>query len=403
MRRAFFLVPLGLAACRCGEETGAVADSVAECVRAEGDVRFHPPREVVWQSVNQGHRFALGDWVRTAEAARASIRFDSGSVVELDPVSTVIIETTGDDKDSSLGPLIALESGSLRGSSEKGVSRRVSLRTPGGERVSLAPEKAGESFDYRVSVRGSGEVELAVTSGAAEISSGAARSVLRAGEARVMTKGRFSEAERLLAAPDLASPAHAAQITVERGRPVKLTWVGVDGAARYRAEVSKDTNFRGSVQSAEVDETSWATVLDAGTYHWRVSSVSKSGVVGVSSVVGTFEVIERVVLEHLLAPADAIEVEWVRRRTRIEFVWTPWPGAAGYELVVSRDPSLSKPVLDRSLTETRVVITELGPGQYHWGVFAQDPDRTPLFRVPFRLRVKKGAATLEAPNKLDWR
>ena len=341
--------------------------------------------------------------MRTAEAARASIRFDSGSVVELDPVSTVIIETTGEGDDSSMGPLIALESGSLRGSSQKGVSKRVSLRTPDGERVSLAPEKAGDSFDYRVSVRRSGEVELAVTSGAAEISSGQVRSVIRAGEARVMAKGRLSDAERLLDAPVLASPAPDANLTVEGGQPTTFSWAAVRGAASYRVEVSPDPNFRSAVQTVTVPETSGALVLGAGTYHWRVSAESPTSLAGVSSEARRFELTEKIVFEHLLAPPDGVEIEWARRRTRIEFSWTALSGAEGYDLVVAKDKALAKPVLNRSLAETRVVITELGPGQYYWGAYARDAKRTPLFRTSFALRVKKGAATLEAPNKLDWR
>lgn len=403
MRRALLLLPLLFGACRCGKDQDPSMATVAECVLADGDVRFHPPRDVVWQSVGLGHRFAQGDWVRTAEAARARIRFDGGSLVEMDPASTLIIETLDHTDDDSLGPLIALESGSLRGTAEKGVSGRVSLRTPGGERVSLAPQRAGETFDYRVSVRSSGDVELAVTAGEAEVVTKDSKSVLRAGEAKLMSRGRLSETERLLVAPALLAPAEDAVLTLERDESVGFSWAQVPGARRYRLEHSRDPAFQAEVERVEVDGAEWSGRLTPGDRHWRVTAESASGLLGASSPVRRFELREQLVLEHLVAPPNGVELESSGRRIKVEFVWNPLEGASGYELVVSRNKDLSRPVLSQPLGETRFATDTLAPGRYHWGVFAAGESKTPLFREPFRFALRRGAQDLEAPKKLQWR
>lgn len=403
MRRLLLCLPLLSIGCRCGAEGDARPDTVAECVSAEGDVRFHPTRDVVWKSVSSGHRFALGDWVRTAEAARARIRFDGGAVVEMDPASTVIIETEAQSVDESLGPLIALESGSLRGSTAKGVSGRVSLRTPSGERVSLAPETAGETFDYRVSVRSSGEVELAVTAGQAEVTTGRARGVLRAGEAQLVRRGELSPAERLLEAPALLDPADGGALALEAGQPVEFRWAPVSGAARYVLERGADAELREATQRVTVERTSWSTPLPSGRHFWRVSAESDSGLAGRPSPTRRFELDTLVVREHLQSPPDGVEIASRRRRFRVEFGWRALEGAPGYEIVVAADEKLERPVLSELTAEPRFVTEALGPGVYYWGVRSRDASQTPLYRRPFRFRLRTGALELETPKKLEWR
>ena len=68
--------------------------------------------------------------------------------------------------------------------------------------------------------------------------------------------------------------------------PVLLSWAWKAGAKTYKVEVSRDSSFVSSVESAEIDTSSWAPLMSASDYsnggllYWHVQAIDSHGTHG---------------------------------------------------------------------------------------------------------------------------
>jgi hypothetical protein len=91
-----------------------------------------------------------------------------------------------------------------------------------------------------------------------------------------------------------------------------------------------------------------------------------------------------VMKSRVLAPPALVEpvnlkpiIEREPRRAAIRFQWSPVPGAAGYQLRVSRTSLFTQVVADRRVKEASASITGLDVGDYFWAVTALDAENRP--------------------------
>lgn len=82
---------------------------------------------------------------------------------------------------------------------------------------------------------------------------------------------------------------------------------------------------------------------------------------------------------QVLAPPELVEpvnlkpfVEGEPKRAAIRFAWKPVPGAAGYQLRLSRTSMFTQVVADRRVDQAMASVTGLDPGDYFWAVTAVD-------------------------------
>ncbi|NJK89896.1 MAG: hypothetical protein HC923_11230, partial [Myxococcales bacterium] len=107
-------------------------------MRTTGDVRRRLAEGAVWNSLGAGQDLFPGDWVQTAVAATAQVSFDDGSMLFVEPSTTVVIDEQRGEDDESLRR-VAIESGTIRAGLRPGSRRPVQSQLarrqddPGGE------------------------------------------------------------------------------------------------------------------------------------------------------------------------------------------------------------------------------------------------------------------------------
>ena len=165
--------------------------------------------------------------------------------------------------------------------------------------------------------------------------------------------------------PTLTSPAAGASVSAN---PV-LAWSSVPGAAKYRLELSVESDFSPQVSGFPVttQELRFAPPgeLPLGELHWRVAAMSATGALGDFATAGFVKGWDDAPV--VLTPAHGAELEFPAEPTL--FSWDALPGALSYELEI--DDADDFVGADTYTTKnTAYVLTEpLTVGQpFHWRV-----------------------------------
>ncbi len=143
-------------------------------------------------------------------------------------------------------------------------------------------------------------------------------------------------------APTLSSPANGASVTI----PVTISWAQVAGAGGYNWEVSLSSDFASVIERSPALLVGAVTTQDIvgglanGTYFWRIQAVSPTLELGAWSSPRTFVVTGAGPgapgTATLNPPLNATQFHsW----ENITFTWSAVPGAVGYILQESTDPT----------------------------------------------------------------
>ncbi|MCM2303378.1 MAG: FecR family protein [Elusimicrobia bacterium] len=92
---------------------------------ADGKVLFLKSGSYTWAQVSTGHALAAGDQLKTATGARATVTFDDGSRVDLNPGSSFTLKEASPQASG-----MELKLGSLKAWISKSLNRRFQVRTP---------------------------------------------------------------------------------------------------------------------------------------------------------------------------------------------------------------------------------------------------------------------------------
>ena len=311
---------------------GGAAPPVARLARAEPGVLRRPPGTLVWDAARAGEPLAARDSLYVPPAASASVAFDGGAVLEIEERSLVVIEPPEPDPGAAR---VTLAKGSLSGSApagtvsvrtpgglavlEPGSEARIGARGASGPRVELVAGSARAEngdvaraearirldeparnqrfwfarFPGSVLLRWDGSaandarVEIARDSGFADLM-GRAPGAPGVHAFRPPGPGPYfwrlvdqdgnprSEARRLFAVEDRPptpfAPMAAEIVLAPPGVQVPFWWTAVDGASRYRLEISADASFATVAFAADAEGPGlWASPqLPEGVYYWRV-------------------------------------------------------------------------------------------------------------------------------------
>jgi hypothetical protein len=94
------------------------------------------------------------------------------------------------------------------------------------------------------------------------------------------TQQTFTRSIHAPTGPTTLAPTGTAHV------PVLLSWGWKDGAKTYKVEVSRDSSFVSVVESAEIDTSSWAPLMNAvdysngGLLYWHVQAIDSHGTHG---------------------------------------------------------------------------------------------------------------------------
>ncbi len=261
----------------------------------------------------------------------------------------------------------------------------VQLRVLEGRGEVIAPKVRGDGR-YRVgtpiavtAVRGTGfrvgflpgqDISLTeVVEGAVVVAAGEEEQATTAGFGLSAAKDGLGKQERLLPAPELVDPG---RIQTEELASFAIT--PVDGATRYRTQISRDAGFIDIVTEfvGEDQEAQFADLEDA-RYFVRSRAISTVGLEGFSKT-HTFRR-KRAGVEVNAEPStldDAFKFAWRGQgEGDVYYAFQLWDAAAEGSMIVD----------EVAMRETAVLVSKLAPGDYRWKVASFQIDEGDVIKV----------------------
>ncbi len=353
----------------------ALARIVATCAEARGTVETRRKGQPQWDPAKVGATFRERDWVRTGPGGFARIRFSGGGFLELREGTTILVDTA-----------LSIESGSLVAITEPGANPIV-VRSKDGSEARIVAAAGDAGAHLRLTASGPG-LEIAVTKGSVNVVTGDGEQSIAAGEARDLAGRKISAPIKLIGFPRSLAPGVDARFLFAVDLKVAIAWKAVPQAARYRVQVSRDTQFESLVLDADAATTGVAFAPDAiGVYAWRVAAIDGSG------RLGEFGFARRIYLEEeeprdlLVSPPHGIKFGFAEKYPRIGFSWQSAGNTKNYKLVI-RDGETTVATL--ATTNQRIEVSTLREGTYEWGVYAvRDNREVPIFLSPRMLTIRK--------------
>lgn len=225
------------------------------------------------------------DVVQTYDGASAELRFGDQTRLIVTEQSRVILGEAPRD----LPPVerrqieIVVGQADLESRPRSGSELDIEI-VMGSAVVTPRPTDGGETVQARTRRSGGDGAQLMVYAGTSGIESGGARLEVAEGMGTsVAGGGPPAPPEKLLEAPGVSAPAPGARLA--EADPL-FAWRPVAGSESYTVEICHDRSC-GELErrATELAETSWrAGQLPVGTYFWRVTARSVSGLDGFPSV-----------------------------------------------------------------------------------------------------------------------
>ncbi|TGJ98805.1 iron dicitrate transport regulator FecR [Leptospira langatensis] len=291
------------------------------------------PDRMLWEDVEQGMPVFDRDSIRTDEASEAIVFLKSGTKIELDPQSMVVLQLKESKENLDLNEgNILVESGKKVLSVIAGT---VGLQAGSDSKFQVTRDKNGT----RVIVE-KGEVEWN--------EDGTVKQVL--GE-----KDVAFNANKILTTWNLISPEDSTRyFPSEQEQLVEFHW---DGGEDGILEISSKRDFTGPVSKRAVKEMQYKQKFQEGIFYWRIHSKDGKRI----SEVRKFRVLPNFPVELQYPKKDLTQED----RT-VSFAWVKQKIASGYKLQISKDPNFTS-VVETQLFRTNFSLT-LSPGTYYWRI-----------------------------------
>lgn len=196
--------------------------------------------------------------------------------------------------------------------------------------------------------------------------------------------------------PLLAAPAILPADLMQERLVTRFRFPVVAGAARYRASVASDEQFRQVIEEAFFDtpEIKFANLAD-GDYFLRARAVDALGIEG-RDVTLRFRLKARPEPPLTSAPAPGGKL----RATAADFSWAANPDAAQYRIQIAEDEAFTRIVQEAAPSGTEFTSRALPFGEYHWRVRsvrgAADPGP---WGDPRRFSLRPPPSTPEPPQE----
>lgn len=323
----------------------AVLDSTIE------DIRRRPRGTLVWDELSSGAALAEGDSIFVPPTSAATIRFDDGTLLQLDENTLVALERPDTRTEA---PRVRVSRGNVVGESgDKGLQ----LATPSGE-ASLSKQSSA-----RLTLE-DGASRVDVLEGTAELGDG---SSVGANQSAIASSGDWAKAA---AYPmQLSAPAHMARIyfSGESPRPVPLGWSGPP-AAGSRLEIRAGGTFGEPLLTAGVEGSKTEFLPPApGNYTWRLVDADGAPISEARRII----VVRDEPPGLVTPPPDEVIPGYAGRKAHLS--WTAVGGARGYEVQLATDPEFTNVLLRREVDSPTLRLGDLEEGRYHWRVRTFEP------------------------------
>lgn len=325
------------------------------------------------QPLSVGGHLAEGDRVRTGHEGFATLELPDGSHLLIPPDSAIDIGRlrrtvlTG-----TVDRVIDLNRGGVESEVTHATKKddRFQIRSP-----SVVAGVRGTRF--RVNYNGdSGATAVEVIEGAVGVD--AASRVPAAGVpltaatqlvpahygSLTLRGGAIGAPVSLLGAPELKNPSK-----IQDDEAVAFDVVPIEGAQRYRVRIARDAGLLDTIRDVRVDGPHLPVgTLDDGTYFVSVTAISADGLEGMP---GTYAFERRRMTIGASAGPEGGGRSYL-------FRWFVGRDAdkTHFRLIVSTDPDLRAPLVDRTdISGGEARVSNLPGGVYYWTVIAEQFDK----------------------------
>jgi len=281
--------------------------------KVEGDVKVKRARELIWMQAEQGFALSVGDQIKTSSRSSAQIIYFNGTITTIRPGSLLEIKALYDDPATKIQQVRErLREGRIAASTQEGVEgsyHEVSTQN------SVATSSNRSDFEVSFDKEGS-TTKVEVHAGEATLSAGSAARKVKIGAyetASVNAKAVVTEITKIVPAPVPSMPPDQKIFLSKGGQTpsVELAWDEVQGASRYRLQISSQPLFASPEVDLPAVQTTTATLpnVQEGGYYWRVSAVMGDGRVSLFSTPRRFKVMSAQVAQHGDVAPPALRVD----------------------------------------------------------------------------------------------
>jgi hypothetical protein len=177
---------------------------------------------------------------------------------------------------------------------------------------------------------------------------------------------------------------------------IKLAWTRPQGAEGMTVSISKDPQFKSTVDSKSfTTETEWsATVSEPGKYYWRTAASWPGIERKIFSTPGAFEVTQQKTIPApvISGPAGGSVISSLAAGTNgVILTWNSIAGVESYDLEIQKRQSDNsyKTQLAKNITGTQFRVTNVAAGDYQWFVKSRVGDSVSQAGAPSKFAVKE--------------
>lgn len=338
---------------------------VARLTESANEVQRKEVKRVIWELVSRNDEFYPGEAIRTTERAEAKIQLlKSGTVIHLEPESLVVLE----ENDNGLA--LDFLQGNLFVQGGGAGAADVTLKS-GASEIKL------KSADMSLSKDKTGQVNLEVFKGQAELSQGGRKLDLSRDKSAVLSdKGVAESRERV----QLLTPqaGQTLLLNVARQERLEVTWTPIPPEYTVVAEVGPTREQLARVgESARGDAGRMSITRKPGKYFLRLSARGPDAAKPALTSGTVPFAVEPKAAPVLVAPSG--EAPFLKKDGVVEFKWVNRNTYALLALEIARDPKFTQIVQKPSLAaDSSSWAFDLPDGVYHWRVtgFLKNGDKT---------------------------
>lgn len=327
----------------------------ASTVTARGDVTV--VRNGAPVKLDAGAPIAKGDEVRTGGDGYVVIRLADGSVLKLPADSSLSVQNTEKVRDTDA---VRSKMQLLKGRVEAVVTKFKGS----GNRFEVTTEQAVAGVrgtEFRVATGGGATASEVLEGSVGLDGEGAA-----AGKSALLAAGFGSKVggAEVLPPVQLLAPPALGTLPLQERLVVRFTFPPLDGAVKYRGQISRDANFFEVVADSVVDTPNLRFAgLDDGPYFLRARGIDANGLEGRDAVY-PFSVKARPEPPLVSAPVDKTKV----RGSPVEFAWAMIDDGATYRIQVARDAAFSQIAFEAADIKDTKISAPLPVGDYYWRI-----------------------------------
>lgn len=254
--------------------SGTAESGDATFVALEGEVSLQRAGRATWEECRLRQTLFDGDFVRTGRSGSTEIMFSDGTLYQLRPDS--LFEVKSGDKPSRDKPsAIDMVSGAIQVYTSNSSSRvktkavMAEIQRDSQVGVSVDPAKNTEVSNYRGQTVLRTEKESTVLSDRERV------------RADVQTQSLGSKIA-LPEAPTLMDPTDNRIFDQKANAELTLRWTPVKSVDHYRLQVSRSRLFNPDATPLDLPDRKGVTASirphEEGSYYWRVSAITKTGI-----------------------------------------------------------------------------------------------------------------------------